>query len=720
MISRITMNGVNSFERPAILETNNKVNLIYGLNGVGKSTLSNYLYDRDNPIYKDCSIEGLTDETILVYNQQFINDYFYEPDGLKGIFTLSKENKAAELKIKEYQDKLERLEAHKERKNQILRELNDGFKEREERAQNIIWEIKTKYAGGDRVLEYCLKGYMRSKSYIFNHILAIGKPETEPSKTVEQLKKEVEALSGETSKKYPPLPLINFNVINTELEELLKKTIVGNEDSAIADLITRLGNSDWVKEGLGYLPEELIDEWGLCPFCQQQTVNQLLIDNIKDYFDETYTNDIKSLEKFLLIYGPAIQTIPAKETYQSNPFVKDETAEFENLYNSMMGLLGGNKSKIETKIKTPGKQVVLDDTKVAIKSINDFIARINAKIKDHNGKLDNKDAVLEDVKSQFWRIMRWDYDQTIARYKEDRMDFENKESKLKQSLEAIDDKLASLKEKIGIERKNTVNIDEAIIKINKALFELGITGFEIVKHSENHYKLAREKVCDHTFKTLSEGEKMVVSFLYFCELCKGEESAVGHPNKKIIVIDDPISSLSHIYVYNVAQLIKKIFLGANSFKQVILLTHSLYFFYEMVPKRKNERARQKYFRMFKNGDGSQIVKMDYNEIQNDYQAYWSIIKDDAQPPALIANCMRNIIEYFFGFIDKNGLNEVFRADALKDNKYQAFLRYINRESHSDGTNIFDWKEFDYAGFKEAFKLVFVENGYEEHYKTMMG
>ncbi len=81
--------------------------------------------------------------------------------------------------------------------------------------------------------------------------------------------------------------------------------------------------------------------------------------------------------------------------------------------------------------------------------------------------------------------------------------------------------------------------------------------------------------------------------------------------------------------------------------------------------------------------------------------------------------MRNIIEYFFNFIEKSDLNNVFQKSELQDNKYQAFYRYINRESQSLGQNIFDSKEFDYNDFKEAFSLVFKVNGYENHYDKMM-
>ena len=82
--------------------------------------------------------------------------------------------------------------------------------------------------------------------------------------------------------------------------------------------------------------------------------------------------------------------------------------------------------------------------------------------------------------------------------------------------------------------------------------------------------------------------------------------------------------------------------------------------------------------------------------------------------------MRNIIEYFFGFIEKSDYNNVFQKKALCDNKFQAFSRFMQTGSHSRPHLIYDYKEFDYDVFLEAFHLVFTENNYEEHYKKMMG
>lgn len=43
MINKITISGVASYKNEATLETDKNINLIYGINGSGKSTFSEYL-----------------------------------------------------------------------------------------------------------------------------------------------------------------------------------------------------------------------------------------------------------------------------------------------------------------------------------------------------------------------------------------------------------------------------------------------------------------------------------------------------------------------------------------------------------------------------------------------------------------------------------------------------------------------------------------------------
>ncbi len=58
MITSIKLKNVASYITERALNTDKKINLVYGLNGTGKTTLSNFLKDKSNSKFDDCSISG--------------------------------------------------------------------------------------------------------------------------------------------------------------------------------------------------------------------------------------------------------------------------------------------------------------------------------------------------------------------------------------------------------------------------------------------------------------------------------------------------------------------------------------------------------------------------------------------------------------------------------------------------------------------------------------
>lgn len=721
MINKIRMQNVASYKEPAELITDKKTILMYGLNGTGKSTFSNFFYDKDNAKYKECTIDGLNgEEEILVYNQKFVNDNFYEADSLKGIFTLSKENKKAKQTIEATSAELKKIQQEIQLKSDEAQKLQEKLELVRKKTEDSLWEVKTKYTGGDRVLEFCLDGLKGTKSKLCDYIINLQKQSSEPLKTIEEIKREVIIL-GNSKNKLALLNYINIHAQKIEKATIFKKIIVGNENSTVANLINELGNSDWVKLGLQYIDLESDNEQA-CPFCQSGTINKKLIENIKLFFDESYERELQQLHFYRKQYNDVINLVSNFVIEQNEVIAKQDVLEFDAKYKEFLLMLEENLQEIDEKIKTPSKVVDLKSTNNKLEEINECIVAINKRIEIYNNKIENKDMALKELKKEFWENIRWDYDVIIQHYLDEKKEVEGKRHMLNMAIQKLLENMTQKKAIISKEQKSTVNIDEAIENINSGLSDLGIGDFRIVKaqNEENMYKIVRDDIDENIFKSLSEGEKMIISFLYFMELCKGKQEAMQIEKKKIIVIDDPITSMSHVYIFNVGRLIFDEFLNTQKYEQVFVLTHSLYFFYELTCMKKEDRDKlQKLVRISKSAKGSKFIDMHYQEIQNDYQAYWSIIKDNEQPPALIANCMRNIIEYFFTFVEKYELSNVFQRPSLKNNRFQAFYRYINRESHSLGQNIFDFKEFNYDDFKEAFRLVFVEAGYEAHYKKMM-
>ena len=730
MITKIRLKNVASYKQEVLLETDKKINLIYGLNGTGKSTLSNYLQNLADPNFSECSIESSINSgevEIFVYNQKYIDNQFYNSPSQKGIFSLSKGNKDAKDAIDKAISEITRLSVSNETKEKEKTTLDDDFLKNKKTAIDTIWKIKKDYYGGDRVLEYCLKGYMGSGENLFNYIKELVKPTT-VVKDIDKIKEEVQLLN-DGAQKIENLPLVQINTRAFETDFLLQKAIVGSTNSTFSDLIQRLGNSDWVQTGMEYISLE--NNNNKCPFCQQPIDKKYIVKELTNCFDEAYKKDKEKLNQILSSYNALIDTIKVYPEFDSVPLLKNLKSKYLLAYKELENCIKSNYNSLENKVEHPSTIISLTDSSNLLNNLNRIIIEANKIITEFNHKIEKKDEVLNQLKIDFWNNMRLKYDTTLSNFIREEKDFKIKKQTIINAIRLNDEEITKQNSIITEQQKKTVNIQDAIDHINTGLTDLGMDNFYIEKFNNDLYQIKRGENSENIFRSLSEGEKMIISFLYFIEECKGKKSATESDKKRIIVIDDPISSLSHIYVFNIGRFIHNEFLRSKQYEQVFILTHSLYFFYELAKKtvdvkklnekeQKEEKDKeQKLFRISKTKNGSCITIMKYNEIQNDYQVYWSVVKNNDQP-ALLANCMRNIIDYFYSFVLKDEFNNVFNEPELRNNnRFDAFCRYMNRESHSDGQNIFDIKEFDYDAWKEAFKLVFEKTGYKEHYKRMM-
>ena len=247
MITKIKLNNVATFTEETEFSTD-KVNYIYGFNGSGKTTISNVLKQRNN--LPNCSIEGLNDLEVLTYNKDFVDELFTDTSKVKGIFTLGKDADDARTKIENYEEGKNKLIKDNEVLNNNIEKKNEELNKIKEKLKDDCWRVKSKYSNYFRE---AMTGTLSKKIDFANKCLSI-KLDKENIKSFEQLKKEYNELFKSSLQKRDNIDKLDFDeIFKIESDLIFNKEIKGNDKLTISDLINKLNNSDWVKEGMQYI-----------------------------------------------------------------------------------------------------------------------------------------------------------------------------------------------------------------------------------------------------------------------------------------------------------------------------------------------------------------------------------------------------------------------------------------------------------------------------------
>lgn len=684
--------------------------MFYGHNGTGKTTIGNYLQDPADLLYHQCLTQPASAEReVLVYNHTFMEANF-QASSQAGIFTLNEGNIEAEKELQAAELALKQVLTEHQAEVAAGNAFGESQKANKADMLDQLWALKKPFETGP--LRYCLVG-PNTKERLGDKLRDIALLTLSEDFTA--LAAEAEQLQSAGDTELPAIPTFRFAESEVETSSLLSEVISGSGDSYLSALITDLGNSDWVKHALEFHEREK------CPFCQQ-TLAAGFYDEIRKVFDKTYEHRVSQLKALKNRYDGGVARL--KSQFQRAEY---RAPEYQALLARLDALFTQNTQELAAKLASPSMIITLESTEALLSEINALIAEDQQKIDAFNLKVKDKKTHLENIKTRFWNCFRASGDTVITSARKVHSELGVKKEEKRKLADEIRIKAQVHRDAIALSKAKITNIDQSIDSINTSLAVLGLKGFLVVREEGElpRYKLQRPDQQAGVFKTLSEGEKTLISFLYFLEVCNGELDEKGFKLKseRIIVIDDPISSLSHNYIYDIASMIhRRVLSPKERFKQVFILTHNLFFFHEML-KHLKKSDEFSLFRITKAAH-SIITPMKATDVQNDYQSFWQAIKDaqvGRTSATVIPNMMRNILEYYFTFVHRQDvLQEALVALADEDADFKALYRYVNRESHADAVNLTDFGEIEPAHYVERFRQVFVRTGFEEHYDKMMG
>lgn len=194
-------------------------------------------------------------------------------------------------------------------------------------------------------------------------------------------------------------------------------------------------------------------------------------------------------------------------------------------------------------------------------------------------------------------------------------------------------RISSKRKEIRDLEMQTTSIQPTIDGINTILSGFGFDSFRLaVGTDKKSYRLVRDNGEDAR-ETLSEGEKSFVVFFYFYHLLRGSMSETGITADRIVVFDDPVSSLDSDILFVVSSLIRKVCddvrLGRSNIKQVFVFTHNIYFHREVtfIERRKRGRLKEESFWIVRKlGPLSKVEQYDENPIRTSYELLWMDVR----------------------------------------------------------------------------------------------
>lgn len=739
MITKIQMKECYPYDiNGAELNECKKVNFIYGANGSGKSTISEFLrnYNVKNERYAKSSItwSSIESKPIMVYNREFKRLNFSQDCGIPGVFTLG------EATIEDIRE-LEQLKVQlANKKDEVNRKDISIKKKEEEKLQHISMFVEKVWVDvlkkNEETFQKAFDRFRGNKNKFCEELLRRHKEEIGTVQDKDQLLARAKSLYV----KKPEKSLIINCTINSYIQtlsnicsdQIWSMVITGNDDIEIGKLIKHLNNSSWVRQGREYIEQTNC----ICPFCQKETIDEEFRKQLEQFFDDEFEQKIELIKKLKDEYRiNAEQLISELLLITNNEKLIDvgkiDSELFVARINVLKTQLDNNQKEIMSKLEAPVKKIVLTDLTDVIADLNNMVISANENIRVHNELVEQYDEEIKKLTDDVWATCINDVSALIDTHYKEVRGFNKAIEGIKQACKVLKKSIEELNETIVEKGKNVTSVQPTVDEINRTLRAYGFTNFSVEPTDEdsNKYMIVRD---DGTYasQTLSEGEETFLSFLYFMQLTKGSIDRDHISDKKIIVLDDPISSLDSNILYIVGNMVKELSKQVRNdegdVEQLFIFTHNVFFHKEasFIDGRTHEINSVNYWIIRKDNGISKIQAHGRNNpISTSYELLWKEIKNDDEISLIsLQNTMRRIIENYFGMLGNRKDDYIVNQfDSMEEKTIcRSLLAWINDGSHSIPDDLYIDSYTDAVPrYKEVFRQIFIKSNNEAHYNMMM-
>jgi wobble nucleotide-excising tRNase len=654
-----------------------KHSLFLGFNGSGKTTISRIFSalatGDDGAFEKGYEIELTTHdnqtlkiekdrkrENILVYNEDYVDSNFSWQDavkvGAKAFVVIGK-------KSKEQKEALEESTALQEKHELEM----DAFEKDVKSKTKEIGDKSTAHAKAmsEKLTKYNQNKYKKyEKRNIETDLKKLDNVTDEKITEINEVS-ELEKLNQQKLDSISPLPQVEVQALSA-LVKRIKEYLELSKPDKVEMLLSAL-ELEWVKKGV-----PLHEHKATCLYCgntlskEKKTEINKIINNAVAEFVTKGTTLVIDIEKF---------NLPPQLSLASNQLYSDLTSELAPIiefYGSFQSTVKKWIDEAKEKIEAHKDYKYFNpEFNTPTGSLNDEIQNINTKLKylveKHNNRSSDFKKVQDDALANIELIYLARYKNEVKQLTSDK----NSKEVLYNEAKANHEKTKAAVDEI---QKNLASEGKAALEINEMLEKfLGRKDIKLEFSEEDHKFILKRN--DKIAKKLSEGEKTAISVCYFLISVRANPETIS---EKIVIIDDPVTSLDSTNVYSAFSILRSYL---KDVKQLIVLTHSLVFF-RLIHRwfSKGVQANtSSYYSVFNTSNGSDRVASIKTLSKHDRDANTEYV--------LIYKSLKNFIETTKGNTDLTALDALPYPNMLRK------LIEIYMTSRRPGWNGENYKEF---------------------------
>ena len=696
-ISRLRHPGVlRDFSWPAELRSLSRYNLIYGLNGSGKTTISNMFRALELRKWPEGEVELTTPNTTIsggdfpqaklpvrVFNRDFVSASVFPVGGgqLPPIFVLGeasaeKQAQVAQLKVERAEAQIA-LEAAKKEKD---RAASDIDKHCVYRAKEIKDTLRS---AGDNPYNNYDKGRYKGRA---DRMLSAGDKASHllTDDELERFRARSQAKPKDPVSEVE-LRLPDLQQFTEKVRQLLRKSVVS---SVIATLKNDSQLSPWTLDGLRLHQQREADR---CLFCEQPLPDGRIA-ALEAHFSTEYEQLVRQLDAQIADLEAASRLVSQASPPNRAQLYEDMADDFDQAKRGLdeaFTTVGGYLAMLIKAINNKKQKVfetrTLDAT---VPNVDEsVVTNIDAIIKLHNQACHDFASHVSTARAKLEA-------NSVASALDDYQSLvdalEAQETAIGEAItecQKLDGQIARLEREIIEHRQPAEELNRQLYSyLGHAELELDVkkTGYTIMRNGA-------------PARSLSEGEMTAIALLYFLKSLKDRSFKLGNG---LIVLDDPVSSLDANALFTAFGFIKSC---VDDAAQVIILTHNFAMFRQVRNwLTSREKKRQSEFYMMDcslahQGRRSRIAPLDrlLEDYGSEYHYLFACVyrraKEDIQGGLernyIFPNMARRMLEAFLAFRHpeiKGGLAKQLEKvkDGFDESKKTRILRFLHTHSHA--------------------------------------